>query len=178
MSNMHDIEDIEDIVVDFEDTLSESDVDEPFYEPWTEPDHDYDEHSAPIHTNRFWTRPEAPGRSLRENIEEKEREMGLRCWDPICMFAPTDEAPYTTTSTLRQISIKVATLTTCVHAVHPACLVRSARAAGWKAVRSNPDVDDGDASAAKVLCPSCLTAGTVSRKDWEEGVTALANDDT
>ncbi|KAF8517824.1 hypothetical protein JB92DRAFT_2904710 [Gautieria morchelliformis] len=127
---------------------------------------------------RSWTRPNAPGKSLRENIEEKEREMGLRCLYASCIFAPTDEVPHVVASSiLPRITITAATETVCKHDVHAACLVKSVRAAGWNPVTpSLADVHESEPSTLQVGCPSCFALGRVSRRDWEEGVIALAQD--
>ncbi|KAF8591428.1 hypothetical protein K439DRAFT_894675 [Ramaria rubella] len=131
------------------------------------------------HLDRSWTLPDPPDRSLREHIEDKERELGLRCLDATCIFGPTDENPHVESpGTMRKISIKAAEKNNCQHMLHSACLVLSARVAGWKRVSSNSTSpqERENFSAAEVSCPSCRAVGTVSREEWEEGVGALARD--
>ena len=38
-----------------------------------------------------WTLPPAPGPTLRQRIEHREREAGLRCYDVSCGVGPSDE---------------------------------------------------------------------------------------
>ena len=139
-----------------------------------------------------WTLPPPPGLTLRQRVEKKEREAGLRCSDISCEFGPTDEDPTpevsagyntedvsTMPKALKQVSMRAAKGDTlvgvqsavCEHRFHPACLVRSERVNGW--VRSD-DVEKGHVmEEVSVECPVCRAGGYISRQEWEDGVEAL-----
>ncbi|KAL6303883.1 hypothetical protein BKA93DRAFT_318784 [Sparassis latifolia] len=119
-----------------------------------------------------WTLPAAPGPTLRQRIERKEHEMGLRCSDVSCGLGPSDEEPLPTgdANALRQLSIhpfgKGMDEKVCEHTFHPSCLVSAERVAGW----GGEDKKEGE---VEVSCPTCRAVGYISRADWDEGACAL-----
>ncbi|THH07710.1 hypothetical protein EW145_g3191 [Phellinidium pouzarii] len=119
-----------------------------------------------------WTLPPPPDLTLRQRIEKREREAGLRCDDVNCGLGPTDEdpVPVMPADTLKTIAICRDSGDTaesvCVHRLHPACLVDAGRVAGWGS-RS----DEGDKNV-EVPCPVCRAVGHVDRGVWKEGVRA------
>lgn len=121
-----------------------------------------------------WTPPPAPGPTLRSRVEQREREVGLRCFDTSCGVGPSDEDPFPETSdaSMKQLLIRPLpnsiTLGTsvCSHAFHPACLVSAERVAGWGG-------EDKKEQQVEVSCPNCRAVGCVERSEWEEGVRAL-----
>ncbi|OCH91593.1 hypothetical protein OBBRIDRAFT_792071 [Obba rivulosa] len=126
---------------------------------------------------RRWSLPAAPGPTLRQRIERREREMGLRCSDPTCGLGPSDEdpAPVVDESALRQIHIRPLKGhgegdRVCEHSFHPACLVRAERVAGWSPEDKKRNENEDE---VEVSCPVCRAIGYISREDWEEGARAL-----
>lgn len=137
---------------------------------------------------KVWTLPPAPGPTLRQRIERKEREAGLRCYDVSCGVGPSDEEPFAalTEATKKQLSIRALRTSTeetegggdakesaaagsvCSHTFHPPCLVSAARVAlmGEDATVVNGNVE--------VACSVCRGVGNVAKRDWDEGVQALA----
>ncbi|TFY68999.1 hypothetical protein EVJ58_g666 [Rhodofomes roseus] len=123
-----------------------------------------------------WTPPAPPGQTLRQRVERKERERGLRCWDVSCGLGPMDEDPFPVIdpSTIRQISInriggngeKV-----CEHTFHPSCLVSAERVAGWG---GEDKKEEKEGEEVEVSCPVCRAVGIIPRTDWDEGACALA----
>ena len=124
---------------------------------------------------RPWSLPPAPGPSLRSRVEEREREVGLRCSDISCGIGPSDEDPFPEVSdaSLKQISIRPLpnsismSTSVCSHTFHSSCLVSAERVAGWGG-------EEKEEERVEVSCPKCRTVGCVSGKDWEEGVQGLA----
>ncbi|PPQ78753.1 hypothetical protein CVT25_010756 [Psilocybe cyanescens] len=121
-----------------------------------------------------WTLPAAPGPTLRQRIERREREAGLRCYDVSCGIGPSDEDPFgveleAAGAGMKQLSImsKEDKSELCSHTFHSPCLVTAERVAlrGADAV-----VEDG---SVDVSCPVCRGTGCVSKADWDEGVVAL-----
>jgi hypothetical protein len=127
---------------------------------------------APRREPKEWTLPPAPGLTVRQRVEKRERELGLRCADPSCGVGPSDDDPSPAMSAelLKEIIVRAAEGVEgqgCGHTFHPACLVSAERVAGWDGEeKSEGDVD--------VSCPACRTVGVVSRADWDEGVKTLA----
>lgn len=126
----------------------------------------------PRRERKTWMLPAAPGPSLRQRVEQKEREAGLRCYDPSCGIGPSDEdpVPEMLAESVKQLSIHPLLHpgegSLCAHTFHPACLVSAERVAGWGAGgKSEPHVE--------VSCPVCRDLGSVTREEWEEGVSAL-----
>jgi len=127
---------------------------------------------------RRWSLPAAPGPTLRQRIERREREMGLRCSDVSCGLGPSDDdpVPVIDASTLRQIYIRPLKGQgegdrVCEHSFHPSCLVSAERVAGWGQEDKKDEEKDEE---VEVSCPVCRAVGCVSREDWEEGACALA----
>ena len=122
-----------------------------------------------------WTPPPAPGPTLRSRVEQREREVGLRCCDASCGVGPSDEDPVpdVSGSSMKQLSIRplpnslAMGTSVCPHTFHPACLVSAERVAGWGG-------EDKKENLVEVSCPNCRAVGCVSREEWEEGVSALA----
>lgn len=126
----------------------------------------------PRRERKTWMVPAAPGPSLRQRVEQKEREAGLRCYDPSCGIGPSDDdpVPEILAESMKQLSIHPLSHpgegSLCAHTFHPACLVSAERVAGWGAGgKSEPHVE--------VSCPVCRDLGSVTREEWEEGVMAL-----
>jgi hypothetical protein len=121
-----------------------------------------------------WTPPPAPGPTLRGRVEQREREVGLRCFDTSCGVGPSDEEPFPETSdaSMKQLSIRplpnsmVLGTSVCSHTFHPACLVSAERVAGWGG-------ENKKEQQVEVSCPNCRAVGCVERSEWEEGVHAL-----
>ncbi|KAH9480695.1 hypothetical protein JR316_0007295 [Psilocybe cubensis] len=133
----------------------------------------FPEHRAP-RPRKDWTLPPAPGPTLRQRIERREREAGLRCHDVSCGIGPSDEDPYGTeiagaAAGMKQLSImsKEDKSELCSHTFHGPCLVTAERVAlrGADAI-----IEDGN---VEVSCPVCRGTGCVSKADWDEGVVAL-----
>ncbi|CAL1712225.1 unnamed protein product [Somion occarium] len=135
-----------------------------------------------------WTLPPAPGLTLRERIEKREREIGLRCSDISCGVGPSDEDPEPVVDprNIRQIGIrrqgtgKEREEYVCDHKFHTACLVSAERVAGWGADEKEEDMEDrrmvgeeGQDEDVEVSCPVCRAVGCVSRADWEEGAWSI-----
>jgi hypothetical protein len=140
------------------------------------------QHPSPMHPNppqrrekKQWTPPPAPGPTLRSRVEQREREVGLRCCDTSCGVGPSDEDPVpdVSGSSMKQLSIRplpnslALNTSVCSHTFHPACLVSAERVAGWGG-------EDKKEDQVEVSCPNCRAVGCVSREEWEEGVSGLA----
>ncbi|KDR85332.1 hypothetical protein GALMADRAFT_22561, partial [Galerina marginata CBS 339.88] len=119
---------------------------------------------------RPWTLPPAPGPTLRQRIERREREAGLRCYDVSCGIGPSDDDPFgsdlaSAASEVKQLTIKSKEnrCELCLHTFHSACLVSAERVSlrGADAI-----VEDGQ---VEVSCPVCRGVGCVSTQEWEEG---------
>ncbi|KAK1217700.1 hypothetical protein PQX77_019648 [Marasmius sp. AFHP31] len=131
---------------------------------------------------RKWAPPSAPGLTLREQVEKKEREAGLRCWDMSCAIGPLDEEPLLDIQPedMRQVHIKKPSakgkaredeplVDVCNHTFHPSCLVSAGRVANslWS---DEGDKIEGD--KVPVSCPVCRIEGVVSREVWQEGASS------
>ncbi|KIJ56706.1 hypothetical protein M422DRAFT_40301 [Sphaerobolus stellatus SS14] len=118
---------------------------------------------------REWQLPEGPGLSLRERIEERERELGLRCLMKTCIFAPSDDSLIGEDAPIRpQVLIQIPESdqsSSCTHSVHPACLVLHTRTTGVGIAVQEDKID--------VSCPLCRAAGVVSKGVWDEGAKTL-----
>lgn len=133
-------------------------------------------HTMPLRRERKpWTLPPSPGPSLRQRVEQKEREQGLRCSDTSCGIGPSDDEPYPPLAvpSMKQVSVHsqadgaiVASKAVCAHMFHPACLVSAERVAGWGGKETSGPI-------VEVSCPVCRAVGCVTRAEWEEGVAAL-----
>ncbi|KAG5638743.1 hypothetical protein H0H81_010553 [Sphagnurus paluster] len=139
-----------------------------------------------------WTLPPAPGPTLRQRVERREREAGLRCFDVSCGVGPSDEEPVAALSEAarRQLSIRAigqdgaavqaegeggggegekGVVSVCAHTFHPACLVSAARVASM-----GEEAPVGADEMVEVACSVCRGVGNVHKGDWDEGVQALA----
>lgn len=132
---------------------------------------------ARLPEKRQWTLPPPPGPTLRQRVETRERELGMRCCDISCGLGPSDEdpSPVIDGSTVRRISIRPLNAVdgnkVCEHTFHPACLVSAERVAGWG---SEDNKEEKVGEQVEVSCPVCRAVGYVSREDWDEGACALA----
>lgn len=127
--------------------------------------------NVPEREKKAWTPPPAPGPTLRQRIERREREAGLRCYDISCGVGPSDEEPFLDVGNLKQLSIQSVVDKegqACRHTFHSSCLVSAERVAlkGGEAVVGGNGVE--------VSCPVCRSIGCVSKVDWEDGVMGLA----
>ncbi|KAL5524728.1 hypothetical protein ACEPAF_9873 [Sanghuangporus sanghuang] len=126
-------------------------------------------HSMPSQRREWkeWTPPPPPGLTLRQRIEKRECEVGLRCGDVSCGLAPTDEDPMPEwpPEMSKMVAIRKDgpvvddTEPTCTHRFHAACLVDAGRVAGW-GVRPED-------SSVELSCPVCRTVGHIEREEWE-----------
>ena len=123
---------------------------------------------GPPREKRPWTLPPPPGLTLRQRVEQKEREVGLRCCDVSCGVGPSDEEPNSSDASMKQLSIRPLRSggDACAHTFHPACLVRAERVA----FGSKENVDGGDVG---VSCSVCRMVGCVTSEEWMEGEKAL-----
>ncbi|TFK52387.1 hypothetical protein OE88DRAFT_1657632 [Heliocybe sulcata] len=129
-----------------------------------------------------WTPPPPPGPTLRQRVEQREREAGLRCDDVSCGLGPTDEDPIPCidVASLRQLHIRPkgsmadVDARVCAHKFHPSCLVTAERVAGW-GEKMEDDVKEEKMpdEEVEVSCPICRAVGVVSGADWEEGANAM-----
>ncbi|KIY70552.1 hypothetical protein CYLTODRAFT_419646 [Cylindrobasidium torrendii FP15055 ss-10] len=111
-----------------------------------------------------WSLPPSPGLSLREKVEKREREGGLRCDDMSCGVAPSDDDPDITVDEKRILIHRSEGGHTCAHKLHPSCLVTSQRIA---LMGRNVTMNGHD---AEVFCPVCRADGLISKSDWDAGV--------
>lgn len=128
---------------------------------------------------KAWTLPPAPGPTLRQRIERRERDAGLRCYDISCGVGPSDEDPIVSDETiatgLRQLMIMSKSHGldgmpgVCMHTFHPGCLVSAERVA-----LGGADVNVIEGGDVEVSCPVCRSAGCVTKQEWDEGILALA----
>ena len=128
----------------------------------------------PVAPKRTWVPPPPPGLTLRQRVEQGEREQGLRCDDMSCGLGPSDDDPEPITDLARVVihSLGGDGASGCEHTFHPACLVSAERVAGW-----GPDNErerERAGGLVQVSCPVCRAVGVVPRNDWEKGVQALA----
>jgi Ring finger domain len=131
--------------------------------------------AGPPQPRKEWSPPPAPGPTLRQRIECKEREAGLRCDDISCGIGPSDEDPHPShfdhQSVIRQISISHESdrsSNVCSHKFHPSCLVSADRCSGW-----GDDIEHEKTPFETVSCPMCRAIGSVSRDVWDEGAQIL-----
>ncbi|KZP27789.1 hypothetical protein FIBSPDRAFT_730383, partial [Athelia psychrophila] len=111
---------------------------------------------------------------LRIRVEQREREVGMRCSDTSCGIGPSDEEPFPAAggAPVKQLAIRplrgsgVVGGSVCAHTFHAACLVSAERVAGWGG-------EDKEEEEVEVACPSCRAVGCVPREEWEEGVRGL-----
>ncbi|KAJ7583454.1 hypothetical protein C8J56DRAFT_1028407 [Mycena floridula] len=134
-------------------------------------------HSRRTGEKKKWTLPAAPGPTLRQRIERREREAGLRCHDMSCGIGPSDEDPLVELSddNKRQLpnrlpheTASTETPNACSHTFHPSCLVSAQRVA----LRGAEEKVVGD--DVEISCPVCKADGVVLKAEWADGVLALA----
>jgi hypothetical protein len=127
---------------------------------------------GPAGPKRAWVPPPPPGLTLRQRVEQGERENGLRCDDMSCGLGPSDDDPEPTADLARVVINSLGDGTSvCGHTFHPSCLVSAERVAGW-----GPDSESERERAGglvEVSCPVCRAVGVIPRKDWEQGAQAL-----
>lgn len=119
-----------------------------------------------------WTLPPAPGPTLRQRIEHREREAGLRCYDVSCGVGPSDEDPELSDTILGMKQMPIMEKNgvgneICLHRFHGSCLVSATRVA-LKGM--DTAVEDGN---VEVSCPVCRGVGCVPKEEWDAGVAAL-----
>ncbi|KAJ3975508.1 hypothetical protein EV361DRAFT_792151 [Lentinula raphanica] len=147
---------------------------------------------------RQWAPPPAPGLTLRQTVERREREAGLRCWDVSCGLAPDDNCPYREIAVERRRQVKIQQDATasgsnsqeggdlkgkgkekadeeqepkyiCEHTFHTPCLVTAQRVA----LNGSEEIVVEGGKSVEVSCPICRLSGVLPRDDWEDGVRAL-----
>ncbi|KAK7050445.1 hypothetical protein R3P38DRAFT_3607695 [Favolaschia claudopus] len=122
-----------------------------------------------------WAPPPAPGPTLRDRVERREREAGLRCWDKSCEVGPSDEDPFVEVEVGegmgRVVGIRAALAegeegergSACSHTFHVPCLVSAQRARlGWR----EPVIVEGEEKEVEVVCSVCRADGTVGQAEW------------
>jgi hypothetical protein len=129
--------------------------------------------SQPEGPKRPWALPPAPGSTLRQRIERREREAGIRCHDVSCGLGPSDEDPLgdDTLPKVQQLSImsnEDDRKPVCEHRFHSACLVSAERVA-----LRGAEIVTNEAGGVEVSCPVCRATGCVAKEQWDEGVSAL-----
>ncbi|CAA7262851.1 unnamed protein product [Cyclocybe aegerita] len=140
-------------------------------------------HPVPERPKGPWVLPPPPGLTLRQRVERREREAGLRCHDVSCGLGPSDEDPFgaelgeaTVLQGVKQLSVRVKGESgqgengerVCEHTFHSGCLVSAERVA----LKGADAIVDGDENI-EVSCPVCRHAGCMTKEEWEEGVHAL-----
>ncbi|KAJ7100612.1 hypothetical protein B0H15DRAFT_770216 [Mycena belliarum] len=110
-----------------------------------------------------WAAPPAPGPTLRDRVERREREAGLRCSDASCGVGPSDEDPFVA---VPDAAKHVVALGGCEHTFHPSCLVSAQRArGGWR----EPVLAQDGERAVEVVCSLCRAEGKVPQAEWLAG---------
>lgn len=128
---------------------------------------------GPPPPKRPWVPPPPPGLTLRQRVEQGEREKGLRCDDISCGLGPSDDEPEPTADLARVVIRSLGDgASVCSHTFHPACLVSAERVAGWGLDSEGERERAG--GLVEVSCPVCRAVGVVQRTDWEQGAQALA----
>ncbi|KAF8272794.1 hypothetical protein EI94DRAFT_1677516 [Lactarius quietus] len=124
-------------------------------------------------TPRVWAPPPPPGLTLRQRVEQGEREQGLRCDDMSCGVGPSDDDPEPTADLERVVIHEVGNgHPACDHLFHPACLVSAERVAGW--APEDECERERTALPVEVSCPLCRAVGAIPYEDWKKGVHDLA----
>ncbi|KAJ3788447.1 hypothetical protein GGU10DRAFT_245127, partial [Lentinula aff. detonsa] len=145
-----------------------------------------------------WALPPPPGLTLRQTVERREREAGLRCWDVSCGLAPDDDCPYREIPDERKRQVRIRQEASasasssqengdskgkgkekadgdpepkyvCGHTFHTPCLVTAQRVA----LNGAEEVIVEEGKSIEVSCPICRAIGVLLREDWEDGVRAL-----
>ncbi|THH14531.1 hypothetical protein EW146_g5809 [Bondarzewia mesenterica] len=136
---------------------------------------------------RPWTPPPAPGPTLRQRVEQRERDASWRCDDISCGVGPSDDDPLpvaiVSENGRKRIVLKPFNQEgdrVCAHQFHPACLVSAERVAGWgheedeEVIQAEKNAGEMAVHQVEVSCPVCRAVGAVSSEEWEEGRRALA----
>ncbi|KAJ7267483.1 hypothetical protein C8J57DRAFT_1327826 [Mycena rebaudengoi] len=125
--------------------------------------------SAPHEPPQEWAPPPAPGPTLRDRVERRERETGLRCCDSSCGVGPSDDEPFIELddAARRVVEIRPVRRDMPEGAVDKGaavwCLVSAQRArGGWR----EPAADDEE---VEVVCSVCRAIGRVDQSDWMQG---------
>ncbi|KAJ7491597.1 hypothetical protein B0H11DRAFT_2008434 [Mycena galericulata] len=123
-----------------------------------------------------WVPPPAPGPTLRDHVERREREAGLRCCDASCGVGPSDEDPVVQVPTQRFVGLLApgegeGGRAVCAHTFHPVCLVSAQRARGGCLVSL-----EGAWEAVEVACSSCNAEGRLPPAAWLEGLLGMARE--
>ncbi|KAJ7489422.1 hypothetical protein FB451DRAFT_965994, partial [Mycena latifolia] len=112
-----------------------------------------------------WAPPPAPGPTLRDRVERREREAGLRCCDASCGVGPSDEDPFVAVPPDARHVVALP----CAHTFHPACLVSAQRAMrGWREPVLAADGEE-DGKPVEVVCSLCRVEGSVPQAEWLAG---------
>lgn len=137
-----------------------------------------------------WAPPPAPGLTLRQRVEKKEKEAGLRCCDISCGVGPSDDDPWVDVPAegMKQLAIRDEAAATdekvavggneigkavCSHTFHSSCLVSTERVALALRDAEVLFVGPEGRKEVEVSCPVCRGAGRVSKEEWDAGVQAL-----
>lgn len=118
-----------------------------------------------------WTPPE--GTSLRSVVELKEREVGLRCDDVSCLWAPEDNDDFSQEIVIRDERVWLKKLggdgllePSCKHRFHPECLLVSSRVAEG-GLEEEIERPGEDRELLEVGCPLCRVRGGLTREEWK-----------
>ncbi|EJD38427.1 hypothetical protein AURDEDRAFT_128882 [Auricularia subglabra TFB-10046 SS5] len=110
------------------------------------------------------------GRTVRQHVEKRERELGLRCDLACCALAPTDDDPEPTLHgempKLMRLQSANHTGQQCTHEFHPQCIVTATSIPAQRPSRAV-------AGPIPVSCPICAAEGAVEPADWAAGELAL-----
>ncbi|KAJ7678218.1 hypothetical protein DFH06DRAFT_975293 [Mycena polygramma] len=135
---------------------------------------------APPPPPQEWAPPPAPGPTLRDRVERREREAGLRCCDASCGVGPSDEDPFVEVSEEAKRVVGLSLLKevvpegegggeerhACAHTFHSSCVVSAQRARnGWR----EPVLRESDDAEVEVVCSVCRVEGSVPQAEWLAG---------
>lgn len=145
-----------------------------------------DDAEAESPPTKTWVIPQGQ-RTFVQLVRLRERELGWRCDDVRCQFAPhdgEDECESSTSSPSpssdeNRMDIDMPSMIhilaarpgapgsepVCAHEFHPSCLVSATRATGC----GEPPEATPDDPRVTVRCPLCRAIGSVDRAVWEEG---------
>ncbi|KAJ7658735.1 hypothetical protein DFH06DRAFT_990123, partial [Mycena polygramma] len=116
-----------------------------------------------------WAPPPPPGPTLRDRVEQLERDARLRCCDVSCGVGPSDENPSVELSEAAMRVVRLGSLSgkrhACTHTFHPSCLVSAQRAHNL----CEPVLRGGDSAQVQVVCSLCRVEGSVPYVQWLAG---------